>query len=54
MPYAPLCFRRFGAQNTEGRKAAAKQIIGVYQDRYVRTKDGWRIVERRGKTLFHT
>jgi len=26
----------------------------VYQDRYVRTKDGWRIVERRGKTLFHT
>lgn len=38
----------------EGRKAAAKQIIGIYHDRYVRTALGWRIAERRGKTLLHT
>ncbi len=41
-------------ETTEGRQAVPKQLIGVYQDRYVRTKDGWRIAERRGKTLFHT
>jgi hypothetical protein len=38
----------------DGRKAAEKQRIGVYQDRYVRTPDGWRIAERRGKGLLHT
>lgn len=38
----------------EGRQAVPKQILGVYQDRYVRTKDGWRFAERRGKTVFHT
>lgn len=41
-------------ETPEGRKAASKQLIGVYLDRYVRTKDGWRFAERRGKTLFHT
>jgi ketosteroid isomerase-like protein len=41
-------------ETSEGRKAAAKQIIGIYQDRYVRTQDGWRFAERRGRTLFHT
>jgi ketosteroid isomerase-like protein len=38
----------------EGRKAAEKQRIGVYHDRYVRTAAGWRIAERRGKALLHT
>jgi ketosteroid isomerase-like protein len=41
-------------QSLEGRKAAAKRLIGVYRDRYVRTPSGWRIVERRGETLLHT
>jgi hypothetical protein len=31
-----------------------KQLMGIYHDRYVRTKDGWRIAERRGRTLFPT
>jgi hypothetical protein len=38
----------------EGRKAAEKQRIGVYHDRYVRTPKGWRIAERRGNGLLHT
>ncbi|MGH9737608.1 MAG: nuclear transport factor 2 family protein [Candidatus Acidiferrales bacterium] len=38
----------------EGRKLAAKQLIGIYRDRYARTPAGWRIAERRGNTLFHT
>lgn len=41
-------------ETVEGRQAVPKQIIGVYQDRYVRTKDGWRISDRRGRTVFHT
>lgn len=42
-------------ETSEGRKAAEKQRIGVYHDRYVRTSDGWRIAERRGKgLLLHT
>lgn len=41
-------------ETPEGRKAAPKQLIGMYLDRYVRTKDGWRFAERRGRTLFHT
>ncbi|MGH9717294.1 MAG: nuclear transport factor 2 family protein [Candidatus Acidiferrales bacterium] len=41
-------------ETPEGRKAAAKQLIGIYHDRYVRTASGWRIAERRGKTLLHT
>ncbi len=41
-------------ETPEGRKAAEKQRIGVYRDRYVRTPDGWRIAERRGRGLLHT
>jgi ketosteroid isomerase-like protein len=41
-------------ETPEGRKAAEKQRIGIYRDRYVRTPAGWRIAERRGKTLLHT
>jgi ketosteroid isomerase-like protein len=38
----------------EGRKAAEKQRVGIYRDRYVRTPAGWRIAERRGKSLLYT
>lgn len=41
-------------ESPEGRKAAPKQLIGIYRDRYVRTAFGWRIADRRGKTLLHT
>lgn len=41
-------------ESAEGRKAAEKQRMGVYYDRYVRTPAGWRIADRRGKALFHT
>jgi SnoaL-like domain len=41
-------------ESPEGRRAAEKQRIGVYYDRYIRTPVGWRIAERRGKGLLHT
>jgi hypothetical protein len=41
-------------ETVEGRQAVPKQIIGVYQDRYLCTNDGWRIAERLGKTVFRT
>ena len=42
------------AESPEGRKAAPRQVIGIYRDRYLRTASGWRIAERRGQTLLHT
>lgn len=41
-------------ETVDGRQVASRQLMGIYHDRYVRTKDGWRIAERRGRTLFHT
>ena len=41
-------------ETPEGRKAGAKQLMGTYQDRYVRTKNGWRFAERRSGVTFHT
>jgi len=41
-------------ESPEGRKAAPKQLIGLYRDRYARTASGWRIADRRGTTLLHT
>jgi hypothetical protein len=41
-------------QTAEGRKAAPKQLMGTYHDRYVRTEHGWRFAERRGGILYHT
>jgi ketosteroid isomerase-like protein len=41
-------------ETPEGRQAASKQLIGVYRDRYIRTKQGWRFAERRGTTVLHT
>jgi ketosteroid isomerase-like protein len=42
------------AETVEGRKAADTKRVGIYHDRYVRTAAGWRIAERRGKSLLHT
>ena len=41
-------------ETPEGRKAADTKRVGIYHDRYVRTAVGWRIAERRGKSLLHT
>ncbi len=41
-------------ETPEGRKTASKQMMGTYQDRYVRTKNGWRFAERVGGITFHT
>jgi ketosteroid isomerase-like protein len=41
-------------ETPEGRQAAPKQMMGIYQDRYVRTKDGWRIASRVGGVTLHT
>jgi len=38
----------------EGRKTASKQMMGTYQDRYIRTPKGWRFAERGGSILYHT
>ncbi len=38
----------------KGRKAASSQLIGFYTDRYVRTPNGWRIADRRGRVVMHT
>lgn len=41
-------------ETPEGRQVAPTQMMGTYQDRYVRTKDGWRFAERLGAISFHT
>jgi len=41
-------------ETPEGRQVLGKQLMGTYRDRYVRTKNGWRIAERRGGISFHT
>ncbi|MGB9067213.1 MAG: nuclear transport factor 2 family protein [Candidatus Acidiferrales bacterium] len=41
-------------ETPEGRHAAPKQLMGTYQDRYVRTKEGWRFAARVGGVTFHT
>jgi hypothetical protein len=38
----------------KGRKAAAGQLIGAFDDRFVLTPQGWRFAERRGRLLMHT
>ena len=38
----------------KGRKAAAGQLVGIYNDRFVRLSAGWRFAERRGRVLFYT
>jgi hypothetical protein len=41
-------------ETPEGRKAAPQQLMGTYQDRYVRTAHGWRFASRVGGLTFHT
>lgn len=36
----------------KGRKATGP-LLGVYKDRYVRTSEGWRIADRRGRVTMH-
>lgn len=38
----------------KGRKAASGQLIGVFDDRFVLTPEGWRFAERRGRLVMHT
>lgn len=41
-------------EGPEGRRAAPKQMMGVYTDRFVRTDKGWRFRSRVGSVTFHT
>ncbi len=36
-----------------GFKTDARQLIGLYEDRFVRAPEGWRFAERRGRVLYH-
>jgi hypothetical protein len=38
----------------KGRKTAGSQLIGSFDDQFVRTAQGWRFAERRGRLLMHT
>jgi hypothetical protein len=38
----------------KGRKAAASQLVGAFDDEFVRTPHGWRFAARRGRLLMHT
>ena len=38
----------------KGRKAAANQLVGRFDDEFVRTPQGWRFAGRRGRLLMHT
>ena len=39
-------------ENGKGRRATGP-LLGVYKDRYVRTADGWRIADRRGRVTMY-
>ncbi|MET0292572.1 MAG: nuclear transport factor 2 family protein [Steroidobacteraceae bacterium] len=39
-------------ENGKGRKAVGP-VLGTYRDRYVRTAEGWRIADRRGRVTFY-
>lgn len=41
-------------ETPEGRKAAPSQLVGAYQDHYVRTQHGWRFAARAASIAFHT
>ncbi len=38
----------------KGRKASASRLVGRFDDQFVRTPQGWRFAERRGRLLMHT
>lgn len=37
-----------------GFKADARQLIGEYDDEFVKTPEGWRFAARRGRVILHT
>jgi hypothetical protein len=37
-----------------GYKADARQLIGEYDDEFVKTAEGWRFSSRRGRVILHT
>ena len=37
-----------------GHKADARQLIGEYDEEFVKTADGWRFSSRRGRVILHT
>ena len=37
-----------------GIQADPRQLVGIYEDRFVRAPEGWRFAERRGRVLYHT
>jgi len=37
-----------------GFKADARQLIGEFDDEFVKTADGWRFASRRGRVILHT
>ena len=37
-----------------GHKADARQLIGEYDETFVKTADGWRFSSRRGRVILHT
>ena len=37
-----------------GFKADARQLIGEFDDEFVKTPDGWRFASRRGRVILHT
>lgn len=37
-----------------GYRADARQLIGEYEDEFVKTPQGWRFASRRGRVILHT
>jgi hypothetical protein len=37
-----------------GFTADARQLIGEYDDEFLKTTDGWRFASRRGRVILHT
>jgi hypothetical protein len=37
-----------------GYKADARQLVGEFDDEFVKTPEGWRFASRRGRVLLHT
>jgi hypothetical protein len=42
------------SESPEGRPVSGPQLMGTYQDLYLRTPKGWRLADRRGSIAFHT
>ncbi|HVY80042.1 MAG TPA: nuclear transport factor 2 family protein [Steroidobacteraceae bacterium] len=43
-----------GAHPQLGFKADARQLIGEFNDEFVKTAEGWRFASRRGRVILHT